>query len=165
MTDNLGLTSSNTARLTIRASYPSGLYLELTWDSPNNDVDLHLSRGNAELSNTTETCYKSNCNESAVQARADWDNLGPGTPNLRPLGNENLGFETIGIAVPLDGEYLIRAKVSAYRESTLATLKVFVDGNLQNEFFHDFVAVDDIWRIATINKDEAGITVTPIDRL
>lgn len=65
-----GLTSQNDGRLRLDVAPSDGLHVQLTWDVPDDDIDLHLRRN--ELPWCAETgCYYGNC--TVPEYAPNWD--------------------------------------------------------------------------------------------
>ena len=119
------------------------LVVQLRWDHPTSDVDVHLLReGNATHYTSTNDCYYANCKPRNGQPRLSW---GPGgtadDPSLDLDDINGFGPELISIDDPeVAQRYLVG--VHYYRDApgnngqgreTIATISVYVFGELAYE--------------------------------
>lgn len=158
VTDEDGLTSSCEATLT--ASPTAGLWVEMFWAQPADDMDLHLLAPGGEV-NTATDCYFANCKGSRSP---DWGVTGveEDDPTLDLDDIDGTGPENINILAPADGLYTVI--VHDFRGSTLqaandVTVKVYLWGNLEWSATRPIAGEDSYVTFATI--DTATWTVSP----
>ncbi|MCB9675100.1 MAG: choice-of-anchor D domain-containing protein [Alphaproteobacteria bacterium] len=111
-------------RCTIDAIPADELHVELTWDTPAADLDLHLARNGADIFTPTDDC--SFCNGSPNWGVAGSDD----DPRLDLDDQGGFGPENINILTPADGDYVVR--VHYWEEHgddvVVATVRVFTYG-------------------------------------
>jgi len=104
------------------------LHVELTWDSPNADVDLHLMQSGYEFYEEPGDCCWCNPNPS-------WGETGSADdPELALDNRTGYGPENIKVYSPVEGEYPVR--VHYYSDlgggTTVATVTIWIDGEEQD---------------------------------
>jgi hypothetical protein len=140
VTDANGLSDEDDVILYARPG--PGLVFELTWDSPTEDLDLHLDR-EPYASCSANTCYSANCSQNTETGTLpDWDNvpgISPGDPSLDIDDVSGFGPEQITLEVPQLGNYRVGVhRVSESAGPVDATVRVFIDGAL---WFEDMRAI------------------------
>ncbi len=154
VTDALGL-ESEPAVVLVEALPTNAVRLELTWDHPDADLDLHLIREGGTFCDCTTDVHYRDCGRTP-----DWF---PQTPGANPrldvddrsgFGPENINIDGHGTArfIP-DGSYSIavhyystNGQTSSWpTESTVATVRVFVFGLLPAELTQELTATGDLW--------------------
>jgi hypothetical protein len=156
VTDSTGLRSLLPDRVVVTAVPAERLLVELVWDSPIADLDLHMLHPGGSLGGFLD-CYYGNRNP-------DWGEAGPGDdPAL--LRDDLMGFgpETIGYAEPLEITYTLKidffaAHTPSGREPTSATLRIFIDGLLRAEIVKKLSEQGQLWTAATVQWPEGAIT-------
>ncbi|MEM7674925.1 MAG: choice-of-anchor D domain-containing protein [Myxococcota bacterium] len=165
--DERGL-ASEPARVVVEALPTNALRIELTWDHPDSDVDLHLIRAGGRFCQCVEDVHYRDCGRAP-----EWFTDAPGAnPRLDVDDRAGFGPENINIDgdgpdrfVP-DGAYEIavhyfasNADVSTWptRVST-ATVRVFIFGLLAAEFTRALEADGDLWRVAEVRWPEQTVT-------
>lgn len=123
VTDDSGL-SSTQCTIALNAVPQGGLNVQLTWDAPDGDVDLHLVRNGTAWCQADNDCYFGN-NNTAWGATLDIDDT------------NGFGPETISIDSLQDGSYTIGVGVYGAGRPTNATVRVFISGQLalEDSFF------------------------------
>jgi hypothetical protein len=118
VTDDSGAESTE-CTIALNSVPGQGLHVQLTWDRPDNDIDLHLAR------NGTNWCGADDCffrgRNRAWGATLDIDDL------------EGFGPENITMDSPADGRYTVGVGVYTNDSATTATIKIFVGGGLEYE--------------------------------
>lgn len=162
VSDATGLTSLLPDRAVVTAVPAERLLIELVWDSPVADLDLHMLAPGGTLGSRLD-CYYGN-------RRPDWGE--PGDPLDDPaLKRDDLagfGPETIGYEQPAGGAYQLlvdyfAAHTPSGREPTTATLRVFVDGILEAEMTRRLEAQGQLWTAGSVLWPEG--TVSEVDVL
>ena len=125
VTNTIGVRSAP-AKHTIDVIPGDNLWIELTWDTNDSDLDLHLAQEGVPLFGEDGDCNW--CNENP-----DWG--GSGTADDPALALDNVagyGPEDIRLETPADGEYTIRVHYYADEGggTTTATVTVWVAGVL-----------------------------------
>ncbi len=163
-----GLESGDTesARFAVDAVPKDRLHVQLVWDNPNNDQDVHLvylDQGNLLCSQPWD-CYWD-------YAEPQWfSDEAPGTggnPRLDIDDTTGLGPENIDITAPRPGHY--RIYVHYYWDDTSSddisptrdTLRIYVDG-LQTAEYRRTLNQHDVWAVADVTWNLDGTaTITP----
>jgi hypothetical protein len=166
ITDAAGLVGE--AELEFIARFDVGLAIELTWDSPNYDYDLHVIKGSVPWCSAS-SCYYANCNaNSAFVTLPEWDGVAgetTGDPRLVIDDLSGYGPEQISVEVPVDAVY--RVGVHAYSFSVSspvwATIKIFVHGALAYEDTRDVSSGQSFWEPAEIDWWNGDATVYPLN--
>ncbi|MCC7072393.1 MAG: hypothetical protein IT383_13780 [Deltaproteobacteria bacterium] len=140
--DSAGLQAS--CELELEAASPfDALQAQLSWDSPQADLDLHLRRHSDALCAAAD-CYALTCASAAL----DW-----GSPASSPrldADAEGFGPETITLDAPADGVFLVAVHGRELPAPSNATVRVFHRGSLLFEGSAP-VADDDAWHVAAIS--------------
>jgi hypothetical protein len=160
VTDSTGLTSLLPDRTLITALPAEKLLIELVWDSPIADLDLHVLAPGGSFGGMLD-CYYGN-------KTPDWGTLGDQSDDPVLLRDDLIGFgpETLGYLNPLAGTYTIAidyfaAHTPSGNEPTSATLRVFIDGQLKAELVKRLETQGTLWTAATLQWPEG--LVVPID--
>jgi hypothetical protein len=154
VTDSLGLDSDPVTCL-VEALPTNAIRIELTWDHPDSDVDLHLWQDG--IGNFCE------CNDTHYRDCGRAPNWFPATPGANPrldvddrggFGPENINIDGDGPDrfIP-DGRYQIavhyyasNAEVSTWPTSVSnATVRVYIFGLLAGELTHPLMTDNDLW--------------------
>ena len=118
--DAVGLASTNDARVTVDATAGSRVDIELVWDRPDTDLDLHLVAPGAPVGSLGD-CFFDN-------PSPDWAPPGPGGDPM--LTSTATATEQIGVEAPADGVYtiVVRAPQTSPQGATRAEVTVRFDG-------------------------------------
>ncbi len=164
--DDAGLVSTNDARVVLNAVPSEALHVELTWESPNWDLDLHMIRGADDFCSDT-SCYYGNC-KPGDPSYPEWDGFGgrgEGDPVLDIDDLDGYGPENINIDAPTDGTY--RAAVHTYSssldEDVGVTVKVYVNGALAYDDYRIMSGGDELWEVVEISWSNGVPTVFPVN--
>lgn len=178
VTDDLGTRSINQCELAFEAIPTDTILVQLTWDVPVGDMDLHFMKehsgqfctsssvnptnGLARGCGTDYACYFGNCKGTGT--RPDWDNDGTGDSAGDPsLDIDDLcgyGPENINIDLAEPGAYLVGVDFWGFTGcsgsgSTGNTIRIYIYGALAAEFFADMES-GDWWEPAIIYWPEPG---------
>ncbi len=169
VTDALGLESQDPAVVVIEALPTNAVRIELTWDHPDSDLDLHLLQQPGNFCDCATDCHYRECGQAP-----NWFPMTPGAnPRLDVDDRSGFGPETVNIDgegasrfIP-DGRYRIavhyyasNAEVSSWpTEVSNATLRVFVFGLPVAEFNHQLAVDGDLWVVGDLAWPEG--TVVP----
>jgi uncharacterized protein YfaP (DUF2135 family) len=127
VTDDLGGQSTQCS-VTINSVPRSGLHVQMTWDQPVNDIDLHLAR------NGTNWCSNDDC-YYAGRTRT-WGG-GNANPSLDIDDLNGFGPENIEIESPADGNYTVGVGMYSHSRDANVAVKIFVGGQLEYEGFQN----------------------------
>jgi hypothetical protein len=164
VTDEDGLTSTNDARVTLNAVPSERLHVQLTWDTPVNDIDLHLIRGSGPYC-SAQSCYYANCKPTSFN-RPNWDGLPGHTAGDPTLDVDDLGGygpENINIDQPIDSTYTVGVHFYSGNQPNNSTLKIFVNGGLAYEATRLLSSSDDFWEVAQIQWSQGAAIVVPVN--
>jgi hypothetical protein len=165
VTDSRGTRSVNDNAATVGfvATPSEAIHLQLVWDAPETDVDLHMIRenppGTFNYANQQDDCYYANCKPSTPGPI--WDNNSAahqgGNPVLDVDDVEGYGPENSNVNAPLPGRY--KALVHYFSDhgngDTVATLRVYLYGNLVAEYMR-LIRDGQKWNVGTIDWPAAG---------
>jgi hypothetical protein len=159
VTNALG-TRSAPARCRVEA-YPSDLVMvELTWDGPRADLDLHLAQADAPLFAEPETaCWCSRAPDWGVPGDRDDD------PRLNLDDRDGHGPENISIPTPADGGYDLRVHYFDDHGDgdVTATVRVWLQGQLSPAFQDSrLMRRNEVWEIGRVNWPEATVGVRSV---
>jgi hypothetical protein len=162
--DSQGTSSVNdgTAIVAFSATPSEAIHLQLVWDAPETDVDLHMVRdsGGMFTRNTANDCYYANCKPTNTSGAPEWDNtMGrtPGDPTLDVDDVEGYGPENSNISAPVAGRYqaLVHYFSDHGRGDTVATMRVYVYGNLVAEY-NALLTDGQWWQVGVVEWPASG---------
>ncbi|MCK6552328.1 choice-of-anchor D domain-containing protein [Myxococcota bacterium] len=136
----------------------TAISIVLTWNTPNTDVDVHLTRPNAiTFSPLGGDCYFANMNP-------DWGVAGDTADNPF-LDRDDLvgpGPEALNLAQTASGNYRVWVHYFAHNGNgaTTATVQVYVGGNLAGTFTQQ-LNCNDLWQVGTVNWNGTTGTFAP----
>lgn len=146
---NTADTRSAPTTCVIEAIPDEELVVELTWDTPNADIDLHLALADTPLFDQPgDACW---CNPSP-----DWSATGDGNDDPERNLDDRAGFgpENIAVRTPADGAYDVRVHYyDDHGDGTVAaTVRVYVRGSLTPVFEQSrLLDRDEVWYAARVN--------------
>jgi hypothetical protein len=158
--DQRGLKSLLPDRTVILSVPAERVLVELVWDSPIADLDLHMLAPDGAFGGVLD-CFYGN-------KYPDWGE--PGNPLDDPVFKRDdlkgFGPEVVGYQEPIEGTFTLlvdffAAHTPSGREPTNATLRIFIDGLLEAELVKRLEAQGEQWNAATILWPEG--TVTPLE--
>jgi hypothetical protein len=169
VTDTTGAVSTNDARVTIQSIPSEALHVQLTWDSPLWDYDLHVIKDAGPWC-SQNSCYYANCNtNSAFVTLPEWDGIPgetPGDPRLDIDDLSGYGPENINIDAPVNAVY--RVGVHAYSPNVSgevwATLKIYVNGALAFEDSRQMSTGQAFWQAAEVDWANGAATIYPVNQ-
>lgn len=182
VTNSIGLRSSPSSQSDIEfdATSNARLQIQLVWNDPNNDLDLHavLAEGGDRVFGALSdcfwrTCQPATCTEldscSPVLFDADSAPFIDGNPRLDIDDTNGLGPENINIDDPQPGHIRIYAHyyglVAESESPTQATVRIMIDGYIAAEY-QRVLRRNDLWYLGDVsfNDDETeNITVATPD--
>ena len=149
------------ATVSFEAKANRALWIELTWDRDDHDVDLHLIRtADRNLAfDPLQDCYFSNCiPPSPGRSTLNWGSSAAGDdPFLDVDDVDGLGPEVISIPSPEDGmSYLIALHMFRldFGPGTTVSLKVLVDGEVVSEMSREMGSHNDWWEALKVTWGE-----------
>jgi hypothetical protein len=166
---------SGWTRVIWEAKPESALHVEMTWDHPSSDVDIHLiQEGDRNEYTSGKDCYYANCNTSLSNGnpRLSWGPAGTEDDPRLDLDDVNgFGPENINIEEPeqfqryLVGVHYYRADGAGAEGATEVTIRIYLFGILQFEEAMILEDTNNWWDVAFIDLPENQITslrrVTP----
>lgn len=149
-------TRSAPERCTIEAVPADDLRVELIWDTPSADLDLHLARNNAAIFGGSDDC--SYCRPSPNWGGAD------ASPRLDLDDQGGYGPENINIFAPDAGEYVVRVHYFEEHQddAVTATVKVFLEGTLAWEGSRVMLE-NEVWDVGQVNWPDATFGPMSVD--
>jgi hypothetical protein len=168
VTNTLGLQSSTAAVAIVDALPPTAIRVELIWDHPDSDLDLHLIK----MGGTFCTC-DSDCHYQDCSIMPNWF---PATPGSNPVLDHDSrnGFGPEDIDIPGDGpmrdvvpgDYQIAVHYYSSNSATStwptkvsnATVKVFIFGLEVAELKHAMLTDGDLWLAGLIHWPSMMVT-------
>ncbi len=156
---------SDWAVLTIESKPDSAIHVELTWDHPSSDVDIHVIRGNdpTNYRDRRNDCYYSNCTTLLGRPQLQWGNGGEeddprlDLDDLNGFGPENVNIEEPEVAQDyLVGVHYYRAAGSGTERPTVATIRIYIGGRLEYEEAAELLDTEAWWEPAIIMWGEAN---------
>jgi len=158
--DALGLPSQTPCLVEVEALPTNAIRIELTWDHPDSDLDLHLIQSGGSFCDCATDCHYRDC-----ARRPNWFPATPGSnPRLDIDDRAGFGPETIDIdgegvdRFIQDGSYQIAVHYYASNEGisswptnrSVATVRVFIFGLLAAEFTHPLDNDGDVWLVGSL---------------
>jgi hypothetical protein len=180
VTNAAGVTSGIGAQsdVTFTALPESRVHIQLVWDHPDNDQDLHLVKVNEEneaaVFHTGSDCFWRQCRfDCAEDDNCDpiqWFDTDPplegSNPRLDRDDTSGIGPENINIDAPNPGRYRVYVHyyglTNADNAATEATLRIYIDGLLRHEA-RATLQSHDLWASAEIywKADSSAEIITP----
>ncbi len=160
--NDAGLWDSTPDTMTVSAKPTDNFYVQLTWDTDETDLDLHLVQEPGPFWHTTNDVYW--CNQEPEWGVAGLDD----NPNLDNDEFDGFGPETTTIPTPAAGTY--RIAVHYFGEGggilecndgcgpTNATVRVFVDTVEVGTWTRTLTGLGDMWTVATIEWPSKAVT-------
>ena len=154
--DLQGTPSCEPARVTVQAIPNTGVFVQLTWDVEDTDMDLHFLHPNGHWNQSPYDCY--------------WLNRNPNWGDVHSSDDDpNLDIDSVDGRVP---EYLIfeRPEDALYRvgvfsvSQSRATVRVWLNSVLAFEHRSEPLSFNQFWEVAEIEWDESP-TVEAIDQI
>jgi hypothetical protein len=158
---NAAGTRSAPARCFIDAIPDEQIVVELTWDTPNADLDVHLAQEGAALfQRPSDACW---CNLAP-----DWGVAGLADDDARVDLDDRAGYgpENVNVYAPQDGQYRVRVHYFEDQGDTTvtATVRVYLLGELTPAFQASrLMDRNEVWDVALINWPEATVGALSAD--
>jgi hypothetical protein len=169
VTDTTGAVSGNDARVTIQSIPSEALHVQLTWDSPDYDYDLHIIKDGGPWC-SQNSCYYANCNtNNAFVTLPEWDGVSgetPGDPRLDIDDLSGYGPENINVDQPVDAVYRIGVHAYSFSVTTpvWVTLKIYVNGALAFEDSREMSSGQAFWQAAEVDWSSGAATIYPVNQ-
>lgn len=149
VTNSAGIASAPD-RCLIQARPEDAIHVELTWDGPSADLDLHLIENDGELFEIPHDCTW--CNRApSWGASGDDDN-----PRLDLDDRGGYGPENINVFLPAEGRYHVN--VHYFEDhgdfAVTASARIWLSGELEWEG-SKVLSRNEIWEVGTINWPES----------
>ncbi len=159
VTDAAGAKSCTPARATVVASPAQKLLVELFWDNPGTDLDLHVLRSTQSLLFTPpDDCYYQN-------RTPDWGVLTDTTDDPEFVRDALTGYgpEVFGYVNPIDSTFRVAVvfqnDLLNPNPASKATVRIYLYGVLKAELSKTLARKDDIWEVADVTWPSGDISV------
>ncbi len=128
------------------------LHVELSWDTPTADLDLHLVKGGQPLFHPNDDCHFCNKNPNWGESSTSVDD-----PRLDIDDRGGFGPENINIEAPVDGTYDVYVHYWKRNDdkAVTATLRIYLDGELTAERTNVLADQREVWEVGTISIPES----------
>ncbi len=141
---------SEPCEATVTASVGDQLWVEMFWQTDDDDMDLHLVQNDGEL-NSGDDCHWSNCKNSPLQ----WGDPGStlDNPSLDRDDIDDTGPENINIEVPAPGTYHIWVHDypgSPHNGANQVTVNIYVFGILETTITKTITGEDSFTQFADV---------------
>lgn len=176
--DDLGTASTNHCTVDFEAIPTDTFLAQLSWDTSFGDMDLHVIKKNdagkycgsgvafnglaENCSDRGQVCYFSNCKATSTSF-PEWDGVSgrtDGDPALDIDDVSGFGPENINIDVAVAGHYLVGVDHYSGAGGSGNTLRLYIYGQLQAEFFN-VLNDSDWWEVAVVHWPEEGSGMIP----
>ena len=158
--DDSGVQSQVTdqADISFVASSSELIHVQLVWDHPSNDQDLHLTHASEDghFCSTTKDCFFSNKQPVWFSTHAAGE--GP-NPVMTKDDTNGLGPENIVIDEPAAGVYRVFAHYYPWSSAgapTVNTVRVYLDGSLHFAEQRTLTSEEQVWAVADISWYDDG---------
>ncbi|MHB8874821.1 MAG: choice-of-anchor D domain-containing protein [Myxococcaceae bacterium] len=157
-TDSLGAKSCASAREKIVATPAQKLLIEMFWNNPVTDVDLHVLRTNTTpVSVPPGDCFYAN-------PRPDWGTAGDASDDPEFLRDALTGYgpELFGYLEPAASTYRIVAELTnghlATNPASEVTVRIYEFGVVKGEFKKTLLQQGEFWAVADLEWPSGVIT-------
>ncbi len=159
VTDALGVPSLDCCRTKIRSVPAEKLYVEVVWDHPQTDFDLHFLAPGASVSSPGDCYWGNPTPDFGVQGDPLDD------PYLSRDDLAGFGPEIVTYPEPADGSYRIIVDFvkdnGAQLPSSEVTLRVYQYGLIVAEFTRNLSTARTLWNVGAVEWPSGD--VTPVD--
>lgn len=147
--DESGLTSTNDARAEVSAEAGERVRIQLDWDRPGTDLDLHVVPPGSAPGSIGD-CFFDN-------PSPDWAPMGPGGD---PTFTSGEATESIAVTAPAGGVYTLLVDVVAATPEgpTGAVVRIFLEDVEVAAYPATLPVASDAWDVATLTWPEGRIT-------
>ncbi|MBI5497032.1 MAG: PKD domain-containing protein [Deltaproteobacteria bacterium] len=159
VTDSEGLPAAAPAELVLDAVPAAALHIQLTWEDPDVDLDLHLIKGGFDNAfSSTLDCNFDNCDTGGG---LPWTDHPAANPRLNLDDTRGLGPEHVFIAAPDAGRYSVAVHfydAHGQRDPLVrARVRVFVRGELALDAVRQLSPCKVLWEAATVDWAAAPV--------
>ncbi len=159
LTDGQGVKSCTPARATVVAAPAQKLLIEMFWDNPATDLDLHVLKAEASgLFSTTDDCFYQN-------SKPSWGLTAADNPELLRDALTGYGPEIFGYQNPIDSTYravvVFNSELLSTAPASKATVRVYEFGVLKGEFTKTLMKANEIWQVAFVTWPSGEIREIP----
>ena len=161
VTDSTGAKSCQPARATVVAAPAQKLLVEMFWDNPGTDMDLHVLRNTQALLNTLpDDCYYQN-------RTPDWGVAGDATDNPEFVRDALTGYgpEVFGYVNPVDTTYRVAVmfenELLSPMPASRVTVRVYLFGILKAEASKTLEHKGAVWEVVDVTWPSGDVTVLP----
>jgi hypothetical protein len=160
LTDAAGARSLQPATARVVAVPAQQLWVQVSWNNAETDLDLHVQRGTgAVLGAAPDDCHYAN-------PRPDWGAVGPGDdPELLRDRLTGYGPEVFGYEHPAPGAYRVAVVLSrengAVDPRSEATVRVYDRGVLKGEYRRTLAKQGEVWTVADVRWPSGIVTEVP----
>lgn len=178
--DDLGTESVNECQFSFEAIPKDNFLVQLSWDTPTNDLDLHVTREGSDgrycIDATTATptgllsedCDNSlDCNFASCRSTntgsPEWDGASgrtEGDPTLDIDDLSGFGPENINTDAMAEGSYLVGVNTYSGSVDCGVTVRIFIYGRLAAEFFAE-MSPREWWEVAAVRWPADPLTGDP----
>ncbi len=170
--DNQGMESCEPATVTYTAVPGETIHIQLIWDTPNSDMDLHLVRpggalwdglahGGSDYPVSYDDCFFSTCKQEYEPSGnpVDWSSCGH--PSLDIDDQNGYGPENINLNDPCEGDYELYVHFwDAFDAGpTTAKVRIYVLGELRYQEEVLFTEEHKRWYVANIRWGFGDATI------
>ncbi|MBI5498291.1 MAG: choice-of-anchor D domain-containing protein [Deltaproteobacteria bacterium] len=151
--------STNDARVTLNSVPAEDLHIQLTWEDPHSDIDLHVVRNLGPRFSMTEDCYYLNCKGAGL----NWGG-GGANPHLDVDDTDGYGPENININTPLNANYTVGVHwYSGSASAIVVNVRIYVQGALLGEYVKQLSRCNQYWDVAKVIWGAAGASLQDVD--
>lgn len=161
VTDATGAKSCQPARATVVAAPAQKLLVEMFWDNPRTDIDLHVSRNPyGVLFTAPDDCFYQN-------RTPDWGVMGSTMDDPEFVRDALTGYgpEVFGYVNPVDATYRVFAvfenDLLAPLPASKVTVRVYLFGILKAETSKTLTRKGDIWEVLDVTWPSGDVKVLP----
>ncbi len=159
LTDSTGVKSCTPARATVVAAPAQKLLVEMFWDNPGTDLDLHVLKAEASgLFSVTDDCFFQN-------RKPMWGVTPADNPELVRDALTGYGPEVFGYQNPIDSTYravvVFNSELLSATPQSKATVRVYEFGVLKGEFSKTLTKANEVWEVAFVTWPSGVIREIP----
>ena len=128
------------------------IHIELTWNTPDSDLDLHLIQDGYEFGELDGDCCWCNPNPSWGESTDDDD------PDLSLDNQAGYGPEAITLFAPVEDNYSVKAHYFSDQGggTTTATIRIYLEGLLEHES-SQVLTHNQVWNVGYIAWPDSNV--------